>query len=106
MNIDESRIVVVNEPEPQGREGRTDEPRAEGRRAEGSRATPASERPVLMRAGALIGYSVLNSHGEDLGKIEDIMLDTRGGRIAYAVLSYGSVLGVGGKMVAVPWDAR
>src|SRR5262249_12484238 len=65
----------------------------------------SSQRPVLMRAGQLIGYAVLNSRGEDLGKIEDIMLDIRGGGIAYAIMSYGRVLGVGGKTVAVPWDA-
>jgi len=43
--------------------------------------------------------------GEDLGKLEEIMLDMDGGRVAYAVLSFGGVLGMGNKLFAVPWDA-
>jgi hypothetical protein len=34
-----------------------------------------------------------------------LVIDTRSGRIAYAVLSYGGVLGVGEKLFAVPWPA-
>lgn len=33
------------------------------------------------------------------------MLDLEGGRIAYAVLSFGGVLGVGNKLFAVSWSA-
>ncbi len=33
------------------------------------------------------------------------MLDVHGGRIAYAVLSYGGFLGMGEKLFAVPWNA-
>ena len=31
------------------------------------------------------------------------MLDVRGGRIAYAVLAVGGVLGIGEKFFAIPW---
>jgi len=40
-----------------------------------------------------------------LGEIEEIMLDVRSGRIAYAVLSAGGFLGIGEKFYAVPWQA-
>ncbi|SAK70196.1 PRC-barrel domain-containing protein [Caballeronia glebae] len=43
--------------------------------------------------------------GEDIGKISDIMLDVRGGRFAYAVLSEGGFLGMGTKLHAIPWSA-
>jgi PRC-barrel domain len=33
------------------------------------------------------------------------MLDVRGGRIAYAVLSEGGFLGMGSKLHAIPWNA-
>ena len=46
-----------------------------------------------------------NSAGEDLGKIEEIMIDIPTGRVAYAVLSFGGFLGMGNKLFAVPWDA-
>jgi sporulation protein YlmC with PRC-barrel domain len=48
---------------------------------------------------------VRNPQGEDLGKIEDFMLDTESGRIEYAVLSFGGFLGMGDKLFAVPVQA-
>jgi sporulation protein YlmC with PRC-barrel domain len=59
----------------------------------------------LLSSGSLSGTAVENSHGEDLGHLEEIMLDLDNGRVAYAVLSFGGVLGIGNKLFAVPWDA-
>ena len=59
----------------------------------------------VMSAGTLSGDRVRNGKGEDLGKIEEIMLDVPTGRVAYAVLSFGGVLGMGNKLFAVPWQA-
>lgn len=61
--------------------------------------------PDIIKADTLQGNSVANSAGEDLGKIEAIMLDVRSGRIAYAVLSFGGFLGMGKKLFALPWSA-
>jgi len=58
-----------------------------------------------MSAGTLAGDRVRNAAGDDLGKIEEIMLDVPSGRIAYAVLSFGGFLGMGNKLFAVPWNA-
>ena len=33
------------------------------------------------------------------------MLDTATGKVCYAVLSFGGVLGIGSKLFAVPWNA-
>jgi sporulation protein YlmC with PRC-barrel domain len=71
------------------------------------KAPPHNEknvRPVLA-ASTITGDRVRNSAGEDLGKIEEIMLDVPSGRIAYAVLSYGGFMGIGDKLFAVPWSA-
>lgn len=51
--------------------------------------------PDVMDAATLDGDTVVNSSGEDLGKIEAIMLDVTSGRIAYAVLSFGWLPGDG-----------
>ncbi|HEY8020897.1 MAG TPA: PRC-barrel domain-containing protein, partial [Thermoanaerobaculia bacterium] len=40
-----------------------------------------------------------------LGKIEELMLDLEKGRVAYAVLSFGGVLGMGAKLFAIPFEA-
>jgi hypothetical protein len=53
----------------------------------------------------VIGSNVINAQNEDLGKIEDLVLDAGAGRIAYAVLSFGGFLGMGDKYFAIPWNA-
>ena len=61
--------------------------------------------PEVMNAETLIGDSVVNAAGDNLGEIKGIMLDVLSGRIAYAVLSFGGVFGLGNKLFAVPWSA-
>ena len=60
---------------------------------------------VIVRASGIKGDKVVNTHGEDLGKIRETMIDIKEGKIAYAVLSVGGVLGLGDKLFAIPWDA-
>ncbi|MEO6594274.1 MAG: PRC-barrel domain-containing protein [Planctomycetota bacterium] len=64
--------------------------------------TPNSQ--VVLSASTLTGDQVTNRSGEELGKIQEIMLDANHGRIAYAVLSFGGFLGLGNKLFAIPWD--
>ena len=61
--------------------------------------------PRIMAADTLEGDNVVNAQGEDLGEIKDIMIDVPSGRVAYAVLSFGGVLGMGDKLFAIPWHA-
>ena len=67
--------------------------------------TEIEREPRVLSAGTLTGDRVRNAEGEDLGKIEEIMLDYKNGRIAYAVLSFGGFLGLGDKLFAIPWNA-
>lgn len=59
----------------------------------------------VLAASTLTGDRVRNSAGEDLGKVEQIMMDIPSGRVAYVVLSFGGFLGIGDKLFAVPWNA-
>ena len=61
--------------------------------------------PFVMDAATLDGDIVVNPAGEDIGKIEAIMLDVAAGRVAYAVLSFGGFFGIGSKLFAIPWSA-
>jgi len=58
----------------------------------------------VMSASTLSGDKVLNPVGEELGKINDIMIDVPTGKVAYAVLSFGGFLGLGDKLFAIPWS--
>ena len=61
--------------------------------------------PRVLAASTLKGEKVVNGKREDLGKIEDYMIDLDNGRIAYCVLSFGGFLGMGNKLFMVPWKA-
>lgn len=61
--------------------------------------------PSLMGADTLLGNDVYNNDGDDLGDIKEFMIDMASGKVAYAVLSYGGLMGMGDKLFAVPWEA-
>jgi sporulation protein YlmC with PRC-barrel domain len=67
--------------------------------------TTVETHPNVLSATAVIGDSVVNRAGENLGKIEELMLDLEKGRIAYAVLSFGGFMGMGEKLFAIPFEA-
>ena len=66
--------------------------------------TVTTQRRTLS-ASTLTGDSVRNPQNEDLGKVEDLMIDLESGRVAYVVLSFGGFLGMGDKLFAVPFGA-
>jgi sporulation protein YlmC with PRC-barrel domain len=80
-------------------------PTAGGARILGGGVNFSGPGPQVMAADTLQGNKVINLQGEQLGEIQDIMLDVPSGRIAYAVLSFGGVLGIGDKLFAIPWSA-
>ena len=61
--------------------------------------------PHVMAASTLEADRVLCLEGEEVGKVKEIMLDVRSGMIAYVVMSSGGFLGIGDKLMAIPWNA-
>jgi sporulation protein YlmC with PRC-barrel domain len=59
----------------------------------------------LFRGSRIIGTSVRDRNDRKIGQIRDLILDSRRGEVAYAVVNFGGVLGVGAKYHAVPWQA-
>lgn len=57
------------------------------------------------RVSQIIGMTVRNNEGKDIGTVNDIVIDAASGRVRYAALSYGGFLGLGDKLFAVPWGA-
>jgi hypothetical protein len=51
----------------------------------------------------VVGRKVRNLEGEDVGEIQELMVDEAAGRITYAIMSFGGFLGMGDKLFAVPW---
>jgi sporulation protein YlmC with PRC-barrel domain len=74
----------------------------------GAATTPGMEQFDMMsayKASEFIGYHVQNPQGEDLGEIEDLMVDVDNSQVRYAVLSFGGFLDIGDKLFAIPLDA-
>jgi sporulation protein YlmC with PRC-barrel domain len=67
--------------------------------------TTLKTEPQVLSATTIIGDKVINPQGEHLGEIKELMIDLDLGRVAYAVLSFGGVLGMGEKLFAVPFQA-
>ena len=59
----------------------------------------------VVSASKIIGEAVVNHQDENLGKIHELVIDAKEGRLAYAVLSFGGFIGLGNKLFAVPWTA-
>ena len=60
---------------------------------------------TVLSATTLEGTNIKNPAGEGLGDIKDLMIDLETGRVAYAVVEFGGVLGIGSKLFAVPLPA-
>ena len=59
----------------------------------------------ILSASTMQGTSVKGPTGNSLGDIKDLMIDLTTGRVAYAVVSFGGLLGIGSKLFAVPLQA-
>lgn len=55
------------------------------------------------RASKVVGLNVYNAQNENVGSINDLLIDKSGG-IKAAVISVGGFLGMGARLVAVPFD--
>jgi sporulation protein YlmC with PRC-barrel domain len=55
------------------------------------------------RASKVAGLSVYNDSNESIGSINDLLMD-KSGSVKAAVISVGGFLGVGARLVAVPFD--
>jgi sporulation protein YlmC with PRC-barrel domain len=67
--------------------------------------TQITEHMNFRPASEVKGSKVVNAKDENLGKIEEVMLDVEHGKIAYVVISFSGWLGSNNKLFAVPWES-
>lgn len=65
--------------------------------------TQTSEHP-LIPAERVTGADVYGQDGRKVGKVEDVAIDKLSGQVAYAIIGFGGLLGVGENYVPVPWS--
>jgi sporulation protein YlmC with PRC-barrel domain len=56
------------------------------------------------RMSKLIGSSVINDKNEKIGTLDDIVADKDKKQLSFAVLQVGGFLGLGGRLVVVPFE--
>jgi len=57
------------------------------------------------KATDLLGTGIKNEQDEDLGRLDEVIIDPDRNRSIYGILSHGGVLGIGDKLFAVPWSS-
>lgn len=65
----------------------------------------ATDKYGSVTASKIIGEAVINRQNEELGRIHELVIDAKEGRVSYAVLTFGGFMGMGNKLFAMPWKA-
>lgn len=73
--------------------------------AENTRIIPLDRENLWAHKVSELSGASVEAAGEELGSISDLVIDLNRDKLAYAIVSYGGTLGVGDRMVAVPWSA-
>ena len=59
----------------------------------------------LTTAAGLYGTRIVNRGGDTLGTVCEILFDDRRARVAYVVTALGGFMGMGERLLAIPWQA-
>jgi hypothetical protein len=57
----------------------------------------------LIESDRVEGTTVYDANGNDIGSIKRLMIEKISGKVAYAVMSFGGFLGMGGEEHTIPW---
>jgi len=93
---------TATEPSPEDDGEADDEPSVAGREGEEA-AKDASD--WERRLTSLIGTNIQGTVGEEFASLEDVIIDSREGRVVYGIVAYGGTLGLFDKKAAVPWES-
>jgi len=70
-----------------------------------SAQTASTLQGVMIASDVIIGASVKNDQGKDIGEIQRLLISPKYGVVMYAELGVGGFLGMGEKTIMVPWKA-
>lgn len=69
----------------------------------GKTSTMPTDSSTLISGKLIQGTRVYSPAGDELGHIEDVMIDTATGRTVYGVLQFGGFMGIGSEQHAIPF---
>lgn len=59
----------------------------------------------LIGSDKVEGTAVYGADDRKIGSIERVMIDKKSGRVSYAVLGFGGILGLGNNHYPLPWES-
>lgn len=62
------------------------------------------ENTEIIASNKVEGTAVYNAQGEKLGSIYNFLVGKRSGKVDYAVLQFGGILGLGADYYPLPWE--
>jgi sporulation protein YlmC with PRC-barrel domain len=68
-------------------------------------STPTATPGVLVGSDSLVGSTVRDASGRDIGKVNRLMIDPAEGKVASVIIATGGTLGVGANLISVPWGS-
>lgn len=63
------------------------------------------ESGLAMDMSRMLGATVMSLDGEDVGRVDDFVVDVVDGRITSLVIGIGGIFHIGEQRYAVPWDS-
>lgn len=67
--------------------------------------TETRETGSLIGSDKVEGTAVYGANDTKIGSIERVMIDKMSGKVSYAVLSFGGILGIGDDHYPLPWQS-
>ena len=64
-----------------------------------------TDKKVADRAEDVRGRKVVDRHGDEIGKVDDLLLDGRESKVRFLEVASGGLLGIGATKVLIPVDA-
>lgn len=60
---------------------------------------------LAMNISRITGATVMSLDGEDVGRIDDVVVDTVSGRLTSVVIGVGGIFHIGEQRYEVPWES-
>lgn len=74
-------------------------------RSHRTRAVERDETTELIASNKVEGTAVYGRDGKKLGEVTNFMVGKRSGRVAYAVMTFGGMMGIGTSHYPLPWSS-